>query len=119
MALKIIDKMKNFVQGHAEAGDRSLNRMAVDIERLSKVRVPVNKGQLKASGWHRRYGKFNYKVIFNKEYAAYQEFGGDGKRVIRKYTTGGTGKHYLKRSGDEIGNRAVNYFKEEIRRITV
>lgn len=119
MGLKIIDKMKQFVQGHAEAGDRALNRMAVDIERLSKIRVPVDKGQLKASGWHRKYGKFNYKVVFNKEYAAYQEFGGDSKRTIKRYTTPGTGKFYLRRSGDEIKKNAGEYFKVEVSRIHI
>lgn len=111
--------MQRFVQENATAVDRSLNRMAVDIERLAKTVVPVDKGQLKASGRHVAVGKFHYRTEFNKEYAAYQEFGGDGKRTVRKYTTPGTGKHFLRNSGNTIKKNAIDYFKQEVRRIHV
>lgn len=119
MNIKIIDKIQDFVKENGTAIDRALNRMAVDIERLSKTRVPVRKGFLKASGRHERMGFMNYRTIFNKEYAAYQEFGGDGRRVIKNYTTPGTGKFYLKSSGDEIKKNALNYIIQEGKRVKV
>lgn len=117
--IKIIDNIVKFVKAEANATDRALNRMAVDIERLAKVRVPVDKGQLKSSGGHRRVGFLNYRTEFNKEYAAYQEFGGDGKRVVKRYTTPGTGKFYLKSSGDQIAEQAVTYIRNEVSKIKV
>ena len=119
MALKIINKIGSFVKQHGEAMDRSLNRMAIDIHRLSAMRVPVKEGLLKGSARHFRVGFLHYRTLYNKEYAAYQEFGGDGHRVVRRYTTPGTGKLYLRRSGDEIKAKAMQYFKQESARIKV
>lgn len=116
--IKVINNIMKFVKHYNNGMDRALNRMAIDIERLAKARVPVGKtGQLKASGKHRKVGNLRYHTEFNKEYAAYQEWGGDGKgKVVRNYTTPGTGKFYLKRSGDEIKKRAWQYVKQEMNR---
>lgn len=121
MALKIIDNINKFVMAHAGAMDIALNRMAIDIERLAKVRVPLDKGQLKASGRHIKMGPLHFRTEFNKEYAGYQEFGQrkDGSHKVRKYTTPGTGKFYLKNSGDEIKKNAFAYVKAEADRIKV
>jgi hypothetical protein len=43
-------------------------------------------------------------------YARYQEFGGDGRRVVRNYTTPGTHAHYLKQSGDAVSKRGIKEF---------
>lgn len=119
MGLTIINNIAKFLVQNERALDRALNRMAVDIERLSKVRVPVDKGQLKSSGKHVKVGPLHYRTEFNKEYAAYQEFGGDGKRIVRNYTTPGTGAHYLKNSGDQIKKNAWGYIKAEVNRIKI
>lgn len=120
MAVRIVDKLNQFARKSADAMDRSLNRMAVDIERLAKFRVPVSPGggHLKSSGFHRRKGLMKYVVVFDKEYAAYQEFGGDGKgKVVRKYSTPGTGKHYLRDAGKTVAGNAINYIKQEAQSI--
>lgn len=117
--IKIVDKMPDFIVENAEAMDRSLNRMAIDITRLSKERVPFMHGQLRASGHFESYGLMKYKVIYNKEYAAFQEWGGDGVRVVRRYSKPGTGPFYLKSSGDDITAKAINYIKSEVGNIRV
>lgn len=128
MGLKVIDNILGFVRNNGNAMDRALNRMAVDIERQAKSRVPVsatlamgNKrgggGHLRASGTHRKQGFLKYIVEFNKEYAAFQEWGGDGKRIVRHYTTPGTGKFYLRDAGRNIAGKAFDYFKQEARSI--
>ena len=117
--IKVIDNIQQFVVQNEAAMDRALNRMAIDIERASKARVPVDKGQLRASGYHMRIGPLNYRVVFNKEYAAYQEFGGDGRRTVKRYTTPGTGKFYLKDSGDRVKENALSYIKQENNNIKV
>ena len=117
--LKIIDNIGKFVIESTNALDRSLNRMAIDIERLSKQQVPHDKGQLKASGSHRKIGPLRYQVVYNKEYAAYQEFGGDGKRIVRNYSKPGKKKFYLRDPGDLISSRALDYIKSESDRIKI
>lgn len=122
MGVRVVDKLQKFARKSGEAMDRSLNRMAVDVERLAKQRVPVSPsgGHLKSSGYHRRKGLMKYMVVFNKEYAAYQEFGGDGKgKVVRRYSTPGTGKFYLRDAGRKVASNAMSYIKSEAGRIRV
>ena len=115
--LKIVDNIQKFVEGSVKAMDRAFNRMAIDIERLSKQQVPHDKGQLKASGFHRKVGTCRYQVVFNKEYAKFQEFGGDGKRVVRHYSKPGKKAFYLRDPGDMISGRALTYIKNEAGKI--
>lgn len=115
--ITIINKIMNFVKNNADAMDRSLNRMAVDIERLSKDQVPVDKGQLRSSGTHSRIGYLSYKVTYNKVYARFQEYGGDAKRTVRHYTYPGRKSHYLSDPGHIIARQAVNYFLQEARTV--
>lgn len=117
--IKIIDNILKFVEKNAQATDRALNRMSTDIERLSKNRVPVKKGPLKSSGKSIKRGFMDYRVVYNMEYAAFQEFGGDKKRVIKNYTTPGTGAFYLKSSGDKISEKSLDYLKQESARIKI
>jgi hypothetical protein len=117
--ITVIDKLKDFVRENSDAMDRALNAMAIDIERLSKAQVPFKKGQLKASGTHIRMGMLSYKVIYNKIYARFQEFGGDGKRVVKHYSYPGKKAHYLRDPGNEVAKRAVDYFKREVNTIRV
>lgn len=115
----IIDNLYKFTDGWMKSMDRALNSMAVDIERQAKVQVPFKKGQLKASGSHRKIAFMVYHTIFNKEYAAYQEFGGDGTRVVRHYSYPGKKKFYLKDPGDAVAEKAVDYFKREAGKIHI
>jgi undecaprenyl pyrophosphate synthase len=117
MGLKIIDKLQQFAQKNANAMDRALNLMAVDIERLSKEQVPHDKGHLKVSGRHEKKGFLNWQVVYNKVYALYQHEGKrqDGSHVVRRYSKPGKKKHYLKDPGMQISKRAVDYFKREAR----
>lgn len=116
----IVDNLKKFVQENSVAMDRALNRMAIDIERLSKEKVPLLQGLLRASGYHVRRGVMLYTVGFNKVYAAYQEWGGDGKgKVVRNYSKAGTGKFYLRDSARKIVEGLMRYLKSETDKIKV
>lgn len=114
MGFRIItDKTKEFIEANAVAIDRALNRMAIDIERLSKAQVPVLHGQLRSSGHHRRLGPLHYDIVYNKEYAAYQEFGGDGKRTVRHYSKPGSKKFFLRDPGKMISDKGRDYIRQE------
>lgn len=133
--IKIIDKMVEFATQNTDAMDRALGKMSADIERMAKQQVPVSAtkamkraagsrvtrggGHLQSSGRTTRLGILSFAVIFNKEYAAYQEWGGDGKRVVRKYSTPGTKKFYLRDPGDLITSRGIEYIKNEASNIKV
>ncbi len=117
MSLTVIDNIKRFMKNNEDAMDRALNRIAIDVERLSKEKTPLLHGQLRASGHHARIGRLNYIMAFDKVYAAYQEAGGDGKRKIKNYSKAGTGAHYLRDSGDTISQKAVSYFRSEAERV--
>ena len=43
-------------------------------------------------------------------YARYQEFGGDGKRVVRNYTTEGTQAHYLRDAGNSVAKEEIKQY---------
>jgi len=120
MGLKVINKMTEFARENESAMDRALNKMSIDIERLSKEQVPFGKtGHLKASGRHQRYGKLKYKVEFDREYARFQEFGGDEKRKVIRYSMPGKKAHYLRDPGIEISKRAIDYIKQQVNSIHI
>jgi hypothetical protein len=119
--VKIVDNTLNYLKALEKANDRALNVMAVDVERLAKAQVPFNKGQLKASGAHQKVGK-KWRVIFNKEYAAYQEWGGATDkngvtRIVKKYSRPGKGKFYLRDPVILVQSKGANYFKAQVDKI--
>jgi hypothetical protein len=135
--IKVIDKLPSFVSNNVNAMDRVLNKMSIDIERIAKLTVPVKTGQLKASGHHTRNGLLNYKVFFNKEYAAHIEFGTKphvivatnkkvladkkagvifGKRVMHP---GFKGRFFLTNAVKQVLSRDVEYFRKEVQTIKV
>jgi hypothetical protein len=113
MKLTITDNIMKFVIANSGAMDRALNRMAIDIERLSKEQVPVDHGQLRSAGDHLQLSLLRWVVKYDKVYARYQEFGGDGRRVVRNYSKPGSKAFYLKDPGDTIAQNALSYIKQE------
>ena len=57
-------------------------------------------------------GGFTQAVQFGNgiPYARYQEFGGDGKRVVRNYTTPGTQAHYLRDAGNSVKKEGIKNY---------
>lgn len=43
-------------------------------------------------------------------YARYQEFGGDGVRVVKNYTTEGTQAHYLRDAGNSVAKEGLKQY---------
>lgn len=117
MGIRIKDNANRFIQASEKAVDRALNRMAIEIERISKEQVPHDKGPLKASGKHVRYGVMQYRVFYNKVYALFQHEGGDGKRVVRNYSKPGKKKHYLIDPARLVIRKKFDYLKQEVQAI--
>jgi hypothetical protein len=84
-------------------GNVFLRMMADDIVRQSEPMTPRDKGNLRRDVLRQVLG-LNGKIEWRKAYASYQERGkrADGTRVIRNYTTPGTGAGFA-RKGVEKG----------------
>jgi len=113
MGIRIVDKSDDFIKKVGKGLDLAFSAMSADIERLSKMQVPVSKGggHLKASGHTQKLGILKYRVIYNKVYAMYQHEGGDGKRTVRNYTYPGKKKHYLIDPARLTTSKYLQYFK--------
>lgn len=119
--IKVTDNTDEFIKKVAKGADRALEHMAIDVEILAKTKnVPVKDGKLQNTIVHVKRGFLKWVVPADTEYARFQEFGGDGQgKVVRNYSTAGTGKHYMKKSGDAIKSKATTYYKQHMRNIKV
>ena len=102
------DRLPQFKKNAVVMLDLALRDGSRDILIKAKNRAPYLHGHLRGNSENKQVGMLHHRVSFWEEYARYQEFGGDGKRRVRNYSTGGTGKRFLKSSGDEIAKR-INY----------
>lgn len=120
MGVKIKDNTIQFANAAEKQMDYALARMANDIELIAKVKkVPVSKGHLQSSIRSLRLGKLKFRVEVNKEYARFQEMGGDGKRKVRNYSKPGTGAHFLRDSGKIVSDKSKLYLKNAIKLIRI
>lgn len=90
----------------------ALYSMCNSIKNTSLLVVPKDSRDLARSARIERIDNDTMAVSYGKglAYARYQEFGGDGRRVVRHYTTPGTHAHYLKQSGDAVTKRGIKEF---------
>lgn len=121
---RIINNLKKFAKRNREGCSIALEKMAIDTLRLAKIRAPQKKSFLQGSGTYERKGDLSFIVKFgqsgpSKAYARFQEYGGDGKRVVRNYSKPGSGKRYLGGAGDEVPKNALHYIKSQTAKIRV
>lgn len=102
MAVKVINRLPRFKQTLYVVLDDALKEGARDIRLHAKEKAPYKMGHLRANSDFTQIGRLKWRVSFWEVYARFQEFGGNNKRRVRKYTTSGTGKHYLKNAGDQM-----------------
>ena len=117
MSIKIDDKLPIFTGKVKIYADNAVKELAKDIFSVAKSNAPYQKGRLRnESKPIDKKGEAHYWVQFRAIYARYQEFGGDGRRVVRKYTTPGTGKGYLQNAGNRQTSRALSVIKKHLTR---
>lgn len=125
MGVKVEDKMPSFVRMNEAAMERALKRMRNDIFVLSQFKVPKEDGELQASGEQMQRGRLKHRIQYGARgaqgYAGYQHRGmrKDGSRVVKRYTTAGTGKQFLSDSGKIIAPKSGQYFKREAESVRV
>lgn len=91
---------------------QAIQSMCLSIKNTSQLVVPKDSKALTRSARIERIDNDTMAVSYGKglAYARYQEFGGDGRRVVRNYTTPGTHAHFLKQSGDAVAKRGIKEF---------
>lgn len=112
MSVTIKNKMPTFERSAFDVLDDALKEGARDGLISAKEHAPFDKGGLRGNTDITRQGAHGWRISFWIEYARFQEFGGDSKRSVRNYTTGGTGAHYLKNAGDEQVAKLKTLFKK-------
>jgi hypothetical protein len=110
--VKVVDKLPSFSRSAYEVLNDALKEGGRDILINARTRAPYDKGGLRADSIVESVGILKQRVSFWKEYARYQEFGGDSKRRVRHYSTSGTGAHYLKTAGDIQRDKMNAVFKK-------
>lgn len=111
---EIKDNTEDFLRKNEATVDNALARMARDIKQIAQSTVPYRDGDLFNSARDEKLSTLQYQVIFDKEYAAYQERGmrKDGSHVIRKYTTPSTGAGFLDKAGTKVTRDGIEYLKQ-------
>ena len=118
MRTRFINRSGDFLRQNAGAVGTALDNMASDIETLAKVKkVPVKRGHLQGSINAINKGQSGRRVEATAKYARFQEFGGNRKRRVRKYSKPGTGAHYLRDSGKEITRDFEKYVQRQTQRL--
>jgi len=110
------DKMPQFKRSLYSVLDDAVREAGRDTLIKAKGNAPFKDGGLRANSIVDKVVPMRYRVSFWIEYARFQEFGGDSKRTVTRYTTGGTGKHFLKRAGDEESKKLQITFRKHIQR---
>jgi hypothetical protein len=117
MSVTVVDKMPTFRRNLGPVFDDALKEAARDVLIKAKQRAPFDKGRLRSDSHVKQRSQLSWRITFWAEYARFQEFGGDAKRRVRNYTTPGTGKAFLKRSGDEQAKKLARTFKKHAPRV--
>lgn len=95
--------------------DNALNNMAETTLSRARMTVPRKTGKLSESGRVVSDKQLEKKVVFGNsdiKYAGYQERGMaiDGSRVVRNYTTPGTGSRYLLNAFESVLKEGIKNY---------
>lgn len=112
----IIDKMPAFTRSLYNVLDDALRESGRDVLINARTKAPFDKGGLRSDSDVSSQGRLTQRISFWKEYARFQEFGGDGNRTVRNYSHSGTGSHYLKDSGDEQAKKMPMILRKHAQR---
>lgn len=112
-----LSNLDRMVKVYEQNISNALTAVANAVLSRSKVLAPMSdlptKGNLRNSGRYEKPEEFTRLVIYGNgvvPYARYQEFGGDGKRVVRNYTTPGTQAYYLRDASDSVAKEGLNKY---------
>jgi hypothetical protein len=121
MSVVVINNLPLFGNIAKKTLDDALGSAARDTQVDAKAHAPFQKGALRSYSDNNRQGNLHWRVSFDMEYAAYQERGArrDGSHRVRKYSTSGTGAHFLENAGDKQILKLPGKFKMYAQRAKV
>lgn len=108
----IKDRLPEFKRNLENLIDSGLRELGNDILEASRKVAPKKQGDLRANSVNRRVGNMHYRVEYNQEYAINQERGYAGGKTFRNYTTSGTGKKFLSKTGAMKSKEALVTLKK-------
>lgn len=111
MSVRVDNRINQFAASAKYEIDNAIRESAVNVLIASKQRAPFDKGGLRGDTETKRIIPMHWRVSYWKEYARFQEFGGDGRRVVRRYKTSGTGKRYLTTAGNNETSNLIARLK--------
>jgi len=111
---RVVDKMPVFTVALKNSLNDALADASRDVLINAKNRAPFKKGALRSNSENKQMKRLHWRISFWVEYARFQEFGGDRKRRVRKYSTPGTGSGYLSKSGKEAVTKLTPIIKKHV-----
>ncbi|RLA58674.1 MAG: hypothetical protein DRR04_10385 [Gammaproteobacteria bacterium] len=120
--VRVVNKMPEFQTKMAYAMEGALREMASDILIESRNKAPVKNGHLRGESYSSQFAPLVHRVEYLIEYAEYQERGArkDGTHVVRKYTTAGTGAHFLEKTAEKYNlTKLKGKWRKHAQRVTV
>ena len=109
---RINDRMPQFEISAKHYLKTALKEAASDFIKEAKRTVPRNKSHLQQSIRLGSPISDGIRIISDERYSAFQEYGGDSNRRVRRYTSPGTGKHFFKNAGKNAKARLPYLFKK-------
>ena len=109
---RVVDNLPRFATSVHHVMDDALREASRDGLIKAKELAPFKKGGLRGNTEAHKVVPLHWRISFWIEYARFQHEGGDSKRRVRKYSTSGTGKKYLKKAGDEQAEKLSYTFRK-------
>lgn len=109
--VKLTDSSGAWFNHQLSRMNKALGIMGNTILKDSQMIVPRKSGRLRNSATVVSRPQ-RVAIIYSGPYGAYQERGEreDGTHKVKKYTSQGTGKNYLQRTGDAVVERGIRWF---------
>lgn len=111
------NKLPQFTRSLYNVLDDAMEEAQDEITREVENTAPKGlSGDLRAAKRTTKPKKHSRRISMYKEYARFQEFGGDSKRRVRNYTTAGTGPHFLRNAGNKQVKKIARTYKKHAAR---
>lgn len=110
-SVKLTDSSGAWFNHQLSRMSKALDIMGNTILKDSQMIVPRKSGHLRDSAKVVSRPQ-QVAVVYSGPYGGYQERGEreNGTHKVKKYTTPGTGKNYLKKTGDAVVERGIRWF---------
>lgn len=109
MSVKVTDNTDKVLNRMRQANRVFVRMAAEEVVKVARPITPKKDGNLRSDINITVAGLSGINIVWNKVYAQYQERGmrKDGSHVVKKYTTGGTGKGFAEKSVKRVVDKTA------------